>query len=215
MKLVFLFLSLLAVVSCGRKSGNTTKVGASGGGTYGSANAIYGQVRIYQDCGGTSARIQLGDSNGYQVQEQTVQNYGSYSFQVTPGTYYHLAATASYCSISTLGKGPILARGEAIPICLGQACSTNQKMTVSTSKVTLSQKANVTQNGFCSWQSWGCEFGIVGNGGSLFESALFSKRRSRPPSNSRWLTFLTTTGFLRHPPITAKAGTSVSRPTGK
>lgn len=172
MKLVILFLSLLAVVSCGRKSGNTTRVGASGGGVYGSSNAIYGRVTVYfNQCGSNSARIQLGDSSGYQVQEQTVQNGGTYSFQVNPGVYYHLAATAGTCQVSTMNSQPLQASQQNI--CLGTSCM-QSKMTFSkTGAGRLSQKSNTAiQSPFCSWQSWGCEPVLVGNGGSLFESSL-------------------------------------------
>lgn len=168
MKLGLLLLCLVAVVSCGRKSGNTTRVGSAGLGT---GMTIGGTVRVFPSCGSGPADVRLLDSERYQLKSQAVYNNSSFSFQTAPGTY-HLYASAGGCSVGTTPNQAITYSMTSIPICLANPAS--QCTSGYLKAVEAPRALKVGQPGvqtFCDWKDWGCSGeGTPGTGQSLFES---------------------------------------------
>lgn len=165
-KLVLLLLCLSSIVSCGRKSGNTTRLGTAG--TANGAAVIGGSVVIYSDCGTGPATVQLGDSSGRYISDQSVNNGGTFSFQVEPQYSYHLAGFTNLCSVSTMNGSAVQPGYSNYRICLSNSSCGSQKMTLMKADGSPSfPQKNIS---FCAWKTWGCQAGGIGKAEALVES---------------------------------------------
>lgn len=154
MKLVFLFLSLFALVSCNRDNSSSSSSNRAST-TAAPANTVTGTLSIMSNCQAYSGRVALAYAGQqYAFTQQTIQNGGTFTFTSIANGSYTLYADSGTCSVS----GTITVPGQVYQVCLGSGCGTGTyKPTLAeSSKVAPELGPNLSQGPPCQWGVYGC-----------------------------------------------------------
>lgn len=162
MKLVFLFLSLFALMSCNRD--NSSSSSSKSVTTAAAANAVQGSLSIMSNCQASSGVVALAYSGQqYAFTQQTVQNGGSFNFTGLANGSYTLYSQAGVCNFNS----PITVPGYIYQVCLG-ACTGSGKLTSSEStKAAPNFFANLSEGPPCQWGVYGCAGSMYLGTGSI------------------------------------------------
>lgn len=162
-------LSLFLITSCGKKSNNSNDTVAVPGGS-----AVRGSLILSPECGPTANVRLLSQNQSQTYYNVTVNNGGTFDFQIAPGTYVLATQTGTSCNyLATVDA--IQNNVSPYQVCVGSSCGGQTYTQPASYQTTVPNgyydpnMMNYSTYNNCSWNIYGCMgYPYPGTGNAAF-----------------------------------------------